>query len=96
MSGLRQFWFKFERLPVPAAINLGCGVTARSREDALALLRERVFGSDDLPPLVEVVDDVKTAALEPKHVLPNLGNPLERGVWFPQGYEQPLSGPNRF
>jgi hypothetical protein len=89
MTNLRKFWFKFERLPAPTAINLGCGVTAHSREDALALLKERVFGNNPVPPIVEVVEDVTEAALERKHVLPNLGNVEERGVWFPQGYYEP-------
>jgi hypothetical protein len=96
MSNLRRYWFKFERLPVPAAVNLGCGVTAHSRDDALALVKERVFGTEKLPPLVEVVDDVDVSSLERKHVLPNLGNLRERGIWFPQGYDRPLEGPNSF
>jgi hypothetical protein len=89
VSALRQFWFRFEPFPTPTAINLGCGVTAFSREDALALLRERVFGANGSPPLVEVIDDIARTALDPKHVLPNLGKLEQRGVWFPQGYDEP-------
>jgi hypothetical protein len=89
MADLRRFWFKFERLPTPTAINLGCGVTAYDRDDALNLLQERVFRTNPLPAVVEIIDDVATARLDPKHVLPNLGNPAERGVWFPQGYDAP-------
>ena len=87
---LHQFWFKFERLPTATAINLGCGVTAYSREDAVALLRERVFGANGPPPVLEIVDDVTAATLDPKHVLPNIGNLAERGIWFPQGYDEPV------
>ena len=25
--------------------------------------------------------------LDPNHVVPNMGNILKRGVWFPKGYE---------
>jgi hypothetical protein len=89
MNDLRQFWFRFEPMPRPTAINLGCGVTAFSREDALALLQERVFGANGAPPLVEIIDDITRAALDPKHVIPNLGKLEERGVWFPQGYDGP-------
>jgi hypothetical protein len=71
-------------MPTPAAINLGCGVIAFSREDALALLRERVF-----LPVLEVIDDITRTALDQKHVVPNLGRVEERGVWFPQGYDEP-------
>ena len=89
MSNLRQFWFRFEPLPKPTAINLGCGVTAFSLEDALALLRERVFGADEIPPLVQIIDDVSREALDQKHVVPNLGKLDQRGIWFPQGYDDP-------
>ncbi|MGJ4945880.1 hypothetical protein ACQR1W_35325 [Bradyrhizobium sp. HKCCYLS1011] len=90
MSNLRRFWFQFERLPVPTPLNLGCGVTAYSRNDAISLLHERVFGADDLPPLINVIEDVSISQLEHKHVRPNLGNHLERGIWFPQGYDAPI------
>jgi hypothetical protein len=89
VNDLRPFWFRFESMPTPTAINLGCGVTAFSREDALALLQERVFGANGIPRLVEVIDDITRAALDPKHVVPNLGKLEERGVWFPQGYDEP-------
>jgi hypothetical protein len=85
---LRPFWFRFEPMPAPTAINLGCGVTAFSREDALALLQQRVFGANGIPPLVEVIEDVTRAAIDP-HVVPNIGTLEERGVWFPQGYDEP-------
>jgi len=89
MAHLRRFWFEFEQIPRPTAVNLGCGVTAYSREDALALVRERVFGANG-PALVRVIDDVTPDQLETNHVLPNLGNVVQRGIWFPQGYDEPL------
>lgn len=95
MSSLRHLWFMFERLPVPTAVNLGCGATAHNRADALALIAERVFGTDAVPPIVEVIDNVDVSSLEPNHVLPNLGNPANRGIWFPQGYDEPLKTPAR-
>jgi len=90
MGNLRRFWFRFEQIPTPTPVNLGCGVTAFSREDALALLRERVFGENGTPPLVEIIDDITRTALESKHVAPNIGKLEERGVWFPQGYDEAL------
>ena len=89
MTDLRRFWFRFERFPVPTALNLGCGVTAHNREDAIALLEERVFCDQPMRPIVEVLDDVSLSQLDHKHVRPNLGNHLERGIWFPQGYDKP-------
>jgi hypothetical protein len=76
-------------MPTPTAINLGCGVTAFNRENALALLQRRVFGAIGIPPVVEVIEDITRAGLDPKHVVPNLGKLEERGVWFPQGYDDP-------
>ena len=93
MSELRRFWFRFERLLTPTAVNLGCGVTAYSREDAITLLRERVFGANGPPPLIEAIENVTIAALDVNHVLPNLGNLECRGVWFPQGYGEPRNNP---
>lgn len=86
MSNLRKFWFRFEALPRPTAINLGCGVTADSRDDALQLLREHVFGPNGPPPIVEYIEDVELDQIEQKHARPNIGDPQRRGIWFPQGY----------
>ncbi len=86
MSSLRLFWFRFEPLPRPTAINLGCGVTAYSRDDALSLIREHVFGSNDPPPIIDYIEDVRLDQIEQNHVRPNIGNIQRRGIWFPQGY----------
>ncbi|MGY3234875.1 hypothetical protein ACVMAJ_001765 [Bradyrhizobium sp. USDA 4448] len=89
MKELRRFWFKFERLPMPTALNLGCGVTAHDYDDAIKLLREFVFGPNGPPTIVQLVEDVELSALERNHVQPNLGNTEVRGIWFPQGYDVP-------
>jgi len=85
MKRLRSFWFRFERLPNPTAINLGCGVSAYDYEDAITLIRERIFGPNEVPPVAQCVEDVDVSTLEPKHVTPNLGDVSIRGIWFPQG-----------
>ena len=87
MKSLTRYWFKFEKQPSASAVNLGCGVTAHGNEDALALLKERVFKKSTLPTILNWVADVDISKLDSKHVLPNLGNPALRGVWFPQGFE---------
>jgi hypothetical protein len=89
MNGYGRYWFRFEKLPNPSAINLGCGVTASDYEDAISLLRERVFGQNGPPPIEECIENVDVSTLEPKHVAPNLGAVHLRGIWFPQGYEEP-------
>jgi hypothetical protein len=84
---LRRYWFRF-RLAADAApapgVRLGCGVTAYNYEDALHLLLQVVFTNDVLPPIQEVIEDVDVSTLDANHVLPNMGVPIWRGVWFPQ------------
>jgi hypothetical protein len=85
---VRKYWFRFERRPKPTAINLGCGVTAYDYDDAIGLLRDRIFGANGPPPIVEAIEDVDLSSLEQKHVLPNIGDTATRGIWFPQGYDK--------
>lgn len=92
MRHLRRFWIRFDRLPRPTALNLGCGVTAYDRDDALTLLRERVFGGKAFPSGVHVTEDVELSSLEQNHVLPNVGIPDARGIWFPQGFDKTSDG----
>ena len=86
MKPVRQFWFKFEKLPRPIPLNLGCGVSAFDYEDALSLLKDRIFGPNGPPEIIQCVEDVKKSDLEKNHVLPNIGPMDVRGIWFPQGY----------
>jgi hypothetical protein len=87
MSSLTRYWFKFEKQAPASAVNLGCGVTAYGDEDALTLLKERVFKQPTLPTILNWVRDIDISQLDPKQVLPNLGDPVLRGVWFPQGFD---------
>jgi hypothetical protein len=82
----QRFWFEFEPIGRPTALNLGCGVTAYNRADAVALLEAFVFPIEQPLKILRVVEDVKIDDLEKNHVLPNLGKTYERGIWFPQGY----------
>ena len=85
---LTRYWIRFDR-PVaePAALLApGFGVTAYTLDDALRLLRIRVFGDRPVPPIRDVIEDVDVASLDPGHVLPNMLPPNWRGIWFPLGY----------
>ena len=62
-------------------MNLGVGVTARSEDDARALV-ETAFPEARIASLASV-DDV--SALDQGHVAPNMGNIFARGIWFPAG-----------
>jgi hypothetical protein len=61
----------------------GYGVTAFDYLDAVQLLRERVFSGKDLPAIGSVIEDVDISTLDDRHVRPNMGVPVWRGVWYP-------------
>ncbi len=82
---LTRFWFAFDRSDrLPLGATMGCGVTAFTRDDAVSLLREKVFHAIPLPPLTKVIESVDVSTLDAGHVLPNMGDPTIRGVWFPR------------
>ena len=87
---LRRYWFEFgydPETPLPLGVNLGCGVTESDRRRAEDLVRNVVFSGGQLPPVRRVVEDVDVSTLDRGHVLPNIGNVLVRGIWFPLGYD---------
>jgi len=86
MKLLARYWFRFEAQAPPHPLNLGCGVSAYDRDDALALLKEKVFKNGVLPRILEAKENVDISVLDGKHVLPNMEDPTIRGVWFPRGY----------
>jgi hypothetical protein len=85
---MRRFWFEFtgeEELPI--GLQNGCGVSADSYEEALGIIKQRVFGGGRLPPIYQAISNVNLDQLDSNHVLPNMGNVLIRGIWFPMGYQ---------
>lgn len=84
MSSLTRFWFEFERTSKLSILNIGCGVTARNYEDALSLLQERLFSGRQIPTIISFVEGIDVSTLDARHVLPNLGVTVDRGIWFPQ------------
>ena len=84
---LEKYWFRFVQFSEPTALNLGCGVSAHSLQDAINIMREYIFGDNGPPEIIEQIEQIELDSLEKNHVLPNIGNVAIRGVWFPQGYE---------
>ena len=84
-----RYWFKF-RLSIednpPLGTLLGCGVTAATKDKALAMLKRSVFKNRELPEIDECIENVDVSTLEENHVRPNMGNPTITGIWFPLGY----------
>ena len=83
---LRRFWFIFRNPPPLSPLGLGCGITALSREEAIEILAETVFAGQTFPAIDRVIEDVDVRTLDPLHVVPNMGQVANRGVWFPLGY----------
>ena len=62
-------------------------MTAPSKEQALKLVMEQVFRSQALPSIKTCIEDVAMSELDANHVLPNIGDPSQKGIWFPLGYD---------
>jgi hypothetical protein len=62
-------------------------VTATDIGDAMAILRGAIFRGENLPEVEQITENVDISALDTDHVIPNMGNPLVRGIWFPAGFE---------
>ncbi len=77
-----RYWLTFSGLDTPHPINLGCGVTARSYDDAMVLV-QAAFPDLAVGSPATVVENIDISTLDAKHVLPNVGNVLARGVWWP-------------
>jgi hypothetical protein len=86
MAKLQRFWFRFQELPRFSPLGLGCGITARDYQDAIAILGDTVFKGQEIPPIAKVTVDVDVSTLDRGHVIPNMEAPNSRGVWFPKGY----------
>ena len=85
---LRRFWVQFaDPRRVSYGLGPGCGVTASSLDDALALISARVFRGPMPFEVSSVTEDVDVRTLDAGHVLPNMNLPHVRGVWFPLGYD---------
>lgn len=79
---MKPYWISFRDAP-PTWLRLGMGVTAQDDDDARSLAARAVPGVDIAA--IRVVIDVDE--LEQNHVVPNMGNILMRGIWFPRGYK---------
>jgi hypothetical protein len=81
VAGLTALWI------VPPSPNgpLGFGVTARSFDDALRIIRALDYGRylpDDLGAL-RVTVGITVAELDQPHVVANMGPIVVRGMWYP-------------
>lgn len=88
---LHRYWLEFDRTGSAESLAgrgllLGCGVTAFSPEDATQLVHACIFGQASMPAVVRIIEDVDITTLDAGHVLPNMTEPVSRGIWYPSGY----------
>lgn len=90
MSGVRnylhRYWIRWDEeasRDARTGSGLGCGVTAFDVDDAKRLVELVALQGDPLPAIAEILEDVDVRTLDAGHVLPNMGDPSVRGVWFP-------------
>jgi len=61
---LTRFWLTFNvtvRDPHPPGVLLGCGVTPFDKEDAVRILKDKVFASHALPEIEAIVANIEIA-----------------------------------
>lgn len=83
---IRRFWFEFSDSPKYSPLGLGCGISAYDQSDAVEILKKNIFSVKGELSISKCIEDVDMSLLDGKHVLPNIGSPLVRGIWFPMGF----------
>jgi hypothetical protein len=87
---LTRFWIHFDmsnwdvETVVSRYLYRGCGVTAYSLDDAMQILKTELFENTRMPPVKEVITNIDVSTLDEGHIIPNMGIPVDRGVWFPR------------
>ena len=90
-NNLKRYWFEFEidcAFNYTAGIGRGCGVTAIDYEDAIKMMEEKMFTEIRSPRILKTIENIDIRQLDQKHVIPNMGVVVQRGIWFPLGYEE--------
>jgi hypothetical protein len=89
-SLLKRYWFEFEIGRVfnfPVGIGIGCGVTAFDKEDTIKIMSDKIVISIKMPPFKKVLENVDISKLNQGNVIPNMKESIDRGIWYPLGYE---------
>jgi hypothetical protein len=87
---LTRYWIEFENVDLNvseysshAGLGWGVGVTAHNWDDALSLLQDLLFRGDPIPNITHVIENIDVSNLDDGHILPNIGPPTFRGIWYP-------------
>lgn len=81
---LRRFWITLPQdIAEHSAYKLGIGVTEDSRAAALHLVADSLFNGE-LPPDIDIIEDIDLSTLDAEQILPHVGISAVRGIWFPR------------
>ncbi len=86
---LIRFWIEFERennSVLPYGLGYGCGVTAINFDDAINIIKNKMFDKDSIPEIKNKIENIDVNSLDSGHVLLNMHSPDRRGIWFPIGF----------
>jgi hypothetical protein len=73
---LRRYWFKTKE-------RFGFGVTAYSLDDTKRLVDDAARSLAMKYEVLAITEDIDVRTVDQNHVVPNMGAPNFRGVWFP-------------
>jgi hypothetical protein len=85
MLKLRRYWFEFDS---NTPLKIKVGVTAYYLNDALAVIKEKIFKAEELPPYTKCIEDIDIGKLDQNLVINNMHTPNLWGIWFPMGYRE--------
>jgi plastocyanin len=86
---VRRYWFEFDVDSSAATSGLrarlasGCGVTGRSEDDCLELIKRNVIAGNELPKVRRVIRDIDVSTLSAM-IRGTMDRPRPRGVWYPR------------
>lgn len=86
---MKRFWFEFDfndSQYIPPGLRMGCGVTALDYNDAISIIKAKVFINQEIPNANKIIENIDISKLDTGHILPNMSSPNIRGIWFPLGY----------
>jgi hypothetical protein len=83
-----RYWFEFKESDEVALLGLhrGCGVTAVNFDDAINILKQRIFKHKEVPALEKYVENIDIEKLDQGHIIPNMWTPNYRGIWYPMSF----------
>ena len=85
-----RYWFEFYETKdiYSLGLQLGCGVTAFNKEDAIKIIEETIFIHKELPAIKKCIENIDMRNLDQGQVVANMWAPNFRGIWYPIGFHK--------